>query len=68
MLLWGALILGFTGGLLLLLGAAGVRLPLGRLPGDISWRKGNTRIYIPIATSLLISLILTVVLNLLVRR
>jgi hypothetical protein len=41
---------------------------LGRLPGDISIERGNFRFYAPIATSLLISLILTIVLNLLVRR
>ena len=32
---------------------------LGRLPGDIVWRRGNTTVYLPIATSLLLSLLLT---------
>jgi len=49
------------GGLMLLAG----RLPfLGNLPGDLSFGSGNTRVYIPIATSILLSIVLTVVLNL----
>ncbi|QGM45456.1 DUF2905 domain-containing protein [Methylocystis heyeri] len=43
---------------LILLGLAwlvGERLGLGRLPGDMVIERGNVRIYIPIATSLLIS-------------
>jgi hypothetical protein len=41
------------------------RIPfLGKLPGDISFRSGNTRIYFPIVTCIIISLILTVILNL----
>ncbi len=37
-------------------------LPLGRLPGDITWRGKNTLFYFPLATSLVISLLLTLVL------
>jgi hypothetical protein len=41
------------------------RLPLlGRLPGDIVWDRGNLRVYLPITTSVLISLILTAVMSL----
>ena len=47
--------------------ASGVKLPLGRLPGDIVWRRGNTTVYLPLVTCLLLSLLLTVVLWL-VRR
>lgn len=36
------------------------KLGLGRLPGDITVRKGNFVFYIPIVTSLVISAILTV--------
>ncbi len=32
---------------------------LGRLPGDIVYRKGNVTLYFPLATSLLISVLLT---------
>ena len=35
---------------------------LGRLPGDIVYRQKNFVIYIPLATSLLLSLVLTLVL------
>lgn len=41
---------------------------LGQLPGDIVWRKGNFTFFFPLATSLLLSLILTLFLNLLFRR
>ena len=40
-------------------------LPLGNLPGDIKIEKENFTFYFPIATSLLISVILTLLLNLL---
>ena len=46
----------------------GGRIPgLGRLPGDFVWEKGNVRFYFPLATSILLSVILTVVLWLLRR-
>jgi hypothetical protein len=35
------------------------RLPLGRLPGDFAIHRQNVHIYIPLATSLLISVVLT---------
>ena len=58
------LVLAAVGGLMLL----GGRVPfLGRLPGDLSWRKGNVTLYVPLMTSLLVSLLLTGVLWL-VRR
>ncbi|MDQ3977973.1 MAG: DUF2905 domain-containing protein [Actinomycetota bacterium] len=52
-------------GLLLVLGGG---LGLGRLPVDIAIRRGNTRIYIPLATCLLLSLVVTLILSLLSRR
>ena len=42
-----------------------LNIPFGNLPGDIKLKKDNFEVYIPIASSLLISLLLTVVLNLL---
>ncbi len=59
------------GGIILLLGliltVAG-RIPfLGRLPGDISFSRGNVQFYFPLVTSLLISLALTILLNLFFR-
>jgi hypothetical protein len=36
-------------------------LPLGRLPGDISWKGKHTAVYFPLATCLLLSVILSLV-------
>ena len=56
--------IALMGLVLLLMG----RVPfLGRLPGDITFRRGNVSCFIPIATSILLSLLLTIVLNLLFR-
>jgi hypothetical protein len=51
-----------------LLMALGVRLPFGRLPGDISGSSGNVSWSVPLGTSLLISVALTVLLNLILRH
>jgi hypothetical protein len=53
------------GGLLLLLGRTGI--PLGRLPGDISYRGKNFSVYVPLGTSILLSVLLSVVFYLLSR-
>jgi hypothetical protein len=37
----------------------GERFGLGRLPGDIVIERGNFRLYIPVATSLIVSVILS---------
>ncbi len=39
-----------------------VNLPLGRLPGDIVYRGKNTTFYFPLATSVLVSVVLSLVL------
>ena len=49
-------------GLLIMLG-----LPLGRLPGDITYRRGNTTFYFPLTTSILLSVLLTLLFALLRR-
>jgi uncharacterized protein HemY len=49
-------------GLLVMLG-----LPLGRLPGDIVVRRGNSTFYFPITTSILVSVVLTLLLAFLRR-
>ncbi|MGI8773359.1 MAG: DUF2905 family protein [Acidobacteriaceae bacterium] len=54
-----------AGGALLLLARLG--LPLGRLPGDISYRGKNVSFFAPLGTSLLLSLLLTVLLYLISR-
>lgn len=38
------------------------RLPLGQLPGDLVFGSGNTRIYIPLTTMLLISVVVSLLL------
>jgi len=53
-------------GLLLLL--AGRIWPLGRLPGDLVFRSEHLTVYLPLATMLLLSLILTLLINLGGRR
>jgi hypothetical protein len=62
MIIGAALLL--LGGLLL----AGQRLGLGRLPGDFSWQGKNFSFHFPLATSLLVSLVLTVLINLWLGR
>ena len=44
------------------------RLPLGRLPGDIKIGSDNFKVYIPVATSILFSIILTIILNFFSRK
>ena len=43
-------------------------LPGGRLPGDIAISRGPVSCFIPLATSILLSIILTILLNLWARR
>jgi hypothetical protein len=52
--------LGIAGlGLLVMLG-----VPFGRLPGDFSVRRGNVSFYFPLATSIILSILLTLILAL----
>ena len=45
------------------------RVPwLGRLPGDIHFQRGNFTFYFPLATSLLLSVVLTLILYFFGRR
>ncbi|WP_408954834.1 DUF2905 domain-containing protein [Natroniella sp. ANB-PHB2] len=54
-------------GILLVAGGLMVRVgfPLGRLPGDIHIQRGNFNLYLPITTSILISVILSLLFRLL---
>lgn len=69
----GRLLLG-AGALLALLGAlllVGERFPglrIGRLPGDVRVERGNFTFYFPLATSIALSVLLTLVLWLIRRR
>jgi hypothetical protein len=61
------------GGIMLILIGGGVYLaakfgiPLGRLPGDIRIEGENGSFYFPITSSILVSVVLTIVLNVVVR-
>ena len=50
------------------LAAFGVRLPFGRLPGDIAIEGERGGFYFPITTMIVLSVILTIVVNLFLRR
>ena len=60
MLLLFGVVLAAIGLLLVLLGRTG--LPVGRLPGDIVYRGKHTTFYFPLATSILLSIVLSLVL------
>ena len=61
LIILGLLIAGV--GLLMTLG-----LPIGRLPGDFTIRRGNFTFYFPLATSIIASIVLTVIMMLFGRR
>jgi hypothetical protein len=63
----GRLLLGF-GVLMVLVGGALMLFGRFNLPGDIVIRRGSLTVYVPIATGIILSVVLTVVLNLIVRR
>ncbi len=52
---------------LLLLVLWRTNLPIGRLPGDILYRGKHTTFYFPLATSILLSVVLSVILYLISR-
>ena len=43
-------------------------VPFGRLPGDISYRRGNVAFHFPLVTSIVLSIVLTLVLSFFFRR
>jgi len=47
---------------------AGERLGLGRLPGDLVWKRKNVTVYFPWVTSLVLSVVMTLLLNWFLRR
>lgn len=51
-----------------LLAVLGVRLPFGRLPGDIAIEGERGGFYFPIVTMIIVSVVLTVLFNLFLRR
>ncbi len=64
-------ILIIIGALLIVVGVLvliGGKLGLGRLPGDIVFKKGNFTFYFPLMTGIIISVILTILFNIITRR
>jgi hypothetical protein len=43
-------------------------VPIGRLPGDFTVRRGNFSFYFPLATSIIVSILLTLIVTFLGRR
>jgi Protein of unknown function (DUF2905) len=64
-LMIGGVILFVVGGLVFL--AAKIGLPFGHLPGDIRIERDGFSFYFPLASSILISIILTVIVNIILR-
>ncbi|MDP8953149.1 MAG: DUF2905 domain-containing protein [Actinomycetota bacterium] len=64
LLIGGAIVLLVLGGIFFLLG----RFGFDRLPGDLVFRRGNFTVYAPIGLMILVSVVLTILLNLFFRR
>ena len=64
MLLVFAVVLALLGGVLLLI-AKGI---LPRIPGNLSFGSGSVRVFVPLGACILVSILLTVVLNLFFRK
>jgi len=65
MLVFLGLLVLALGVILIILGKT--NLPLGQLPGDILYRGKHTTFYFPLATSILVSVVLSLVLYLIAR-
>lgn len=64
-LIIAGLVLAGLGVLMLVVG----KMPgIGRLPGDIVYKRGNFTVYFPIVTMILLSVVVTVILNVFFRR
>ena len=66
MFLLVGLAIAFVGVVMMLAGKS--NLPIGRLPGDFSFRRGNFAFYFPLGTSIVLSILLSIVLWFLNRR
>ena len=64
-LMLGGIILLFIGGGVFVASKFGI--PLGRLPGDIRIEGGNGSFYFPVTSSILVSVVLTILLNIISR-
>ena len=59
-LIFLVLLLAIAG--IVILGLNRLHLPLGRLPGDFNWRGRGWSVYFPLATSILVSIVLSLLL------
>ena len=61
----------FAGVVLIIFGLLMLIIPkitsLGKLPGDIYFKKGNYSFYFPVVISIILSIVLTVILNIVLR-
>ena len=65
---WGLIVLGVVIAVVGLVLVLGPRIPfLGHLPGDIVIQRDNVTVFIPLGTMVLLSVVLTIVINLLGR-
>ena len=64
-LMIGGILLFVVGGLVFLASKFGI--PFGRLPGDIRIERDGFSFYFPLASSILISVVLTIILNVVMR-
>ena len=65
MLVAAGLLLAAVGVVLIIAGK--LNIPLGKLPGDITYQKKNLTVFAPFVTMLVVSLILTLILNIFSR-
>ncbi len=65
MLVVAGLLLAAVGTVLIIAGK--LNIPLGKLPGDITYQKKNLTVFAPFGTMLVVSLILTLILNIFSR-
>lgn len=65
LLIAGLVLACIGGGILILNRFPG--LPLGRLPGDFSWGSGDTKVFFPLATMIIVSIVLTIVINVILK-
>lgn len=66
LLIFAGVALLVIGGLILLLDRI-PGMPFGKLPGDFSWERGDVKFYIPLATMVIVSIVLTILVNVIVR-
>ena len=65
LLIYIGTILVILGGLLFLI----AKVPwFGRLPGDLVWQREGWTIYFPITTMILVSIVLTIIMNIIFRK